>query len=89
MTVTNFLNKVLMNEMPVHEMTINKMTADKMPLAATSRCLFPGSTKANGREPKTCLGRVFNFKLGCFNDVHVFYLCGRTPTSKVENSAQA
>jgi hypothetical protein len=25
-----------------------------------------GSTKANGREPKSCLGRVFNFKLGCF-----------------------
>jgi hypothetical protein len=26
----------------------------------------------NGREPKTCLGRVFNHKLGCFNDVHEF-----------------
>jgi hypothetical protein len=25
-----------------------------------------GNTKANGREPKSCLGRVFNFKLGCF-----------------------
>jgi hypothetical protein len=25
-----------------------------------------GSAKANGREPKSCLGRVFNFKLGCF-----------------------
>ncbi len=25
-----------------------------------------GSMKANGREPKSCLGRVFNFKLGCF-----------------------
>jgi hypothetical protein len=24
-----------------------------------------GSTKANGREPKSCLSRVFNFKLGC------------------------
>jgi hypothetical protein len=23
-----------------------------------------GSAKANGREPKSCLGRVFNFKLG-------------------------
>ncbi len=30
---------------------------------------FPGSAKANGREPKSCLGRVFNFKLGHF----VFY----------------
>ncbi len=26
----------------------------------------PGSGKANGREPKSCLGRVFNFKLGHF-----------------------
>jgi hypothetical protein len=26
----------------------------------------PGSAKANGREPKGCFGRVFNFKLGHF-----------------------
>ncbi len=25
-----------------------------------------GSVKANGSEPKSCLGRVFNFKLDCF-----------------------
>ncbi len=25
-----------------------------------------GSAKANGREPKSCLCQVFNFKLGCF-----------------------
>ncbi len=25
-----------------------------------------GSAKANGRETKSCLVRVFNFKLGCF-----------------------
>jgi hypothetical protein len=30
------------------------------------------SPAGSAREPKTCLGRVFNFKLGCFNDVHVF-----------------
>ena len=24
------------------------------------------STKASGREPKSCLGKVFNFKLGYF-----------------------
>ncbi len=29
-----------------------------------------GSVKVIGREPKTCLGRVFNYKLGCFEDVH-------------------
>ncbi len=25
---------------------------------------MPGSAKANGREPKSCLGQVINFKLG-------------------------
>ena len=29
--------------------------------------LKAGSAKANGREPKTCLGQVLNFKLGSFN----------------------
>ncbi len=41
-------------------------------------CASSGSAKANGREPETCLGRVFNYKLGCFNDVHVLiyvYAC--------------
>jgi hypothetical protein len=28
-------------------------------------CAESGSVKANGREPKTGLGRVFNSKLGC------------------------
>ncbi len=27
-----------------------------------------GNTKANGRERRTDLGQVFNFKLGCFDD---------------------
>ncbi len=26
----------------------------------------PGSTVTNGREPGSCLGQVFNFKLGSF-----------------------
>jgi hypothetical protein len=31
-----------------------------------------GNEKANnGREPKTCLGQVFNHKLGCQNDVYL------------------
>jgi hypothetical protein len=25
-----------------------------------------GSTEAKRREPKSCFGQVFNFKLGCF-----------------------
>jgi hypothetical protein len=28
--------------------------------------MSPGSVKANRRGPKSCLGRVFNFKSGCF-----------------------
>jgi hypothetical protein len=27
-----------------------------------------GSSKANWRKPKSCLGLVFNFKLGCFTN---------------------
>jgi hypothetical protein len=26
----------------------------------------PGSAITNGREPRSCLGQVFNSKLGCF-----------------------
>ncbi len=40
----------------------------------------PGSTKANGRQPKTCLGLVFNYKLGCYDDVHVLYYVDAWPS---------
>ena len=33
---------------------------------ASQETLKAGSAKVNGREPKSCLGRVFNFKLGHF-----------------------
>ncbi len=29
-------------------------------------CVCVGSTITNGREPRSCLGRVFNSKFGCF-----------------------
>jgi hypothetical protein len=32
-----------------------------------------------GREPKTCLSQVFDCKLGCFNDVHVFIYVDADP----------
>ncbi len=35
--------------------------------------------KANGRKPKSCLGRVFNYKLGCFDNVHVFIYVDARP----------
>jgi hypothetical protein len=38
-----------------------------------------GSAKANGREPKTGLGRVLNFKLGCLDDVHVVIYADARP----------
>ncbi len=48
-------------------------------------CLLWGNVKAYGREPKSWLGQVFNFKLGCF-----CYKCNcmahtSTPTSRVKN----
>jgi hypothetical protein len=40
---------------------------------------IPGSPKANGREPKTCLDCVFNYKLGCFDDNHALFCVGARP----------
>ena len=45
----NLFNKVRINQLPVSVATWH----------------HAGSAKANGREPKTGLGRVFNSKLGC------------------------
>ncbi len=41
-----------------------------LPILPTTR-VESGSTKAIGKEPKSCLARVFNNKLDCFDDVHV------------------
>ncbi len=38
-----------------------------------------GSAKANGREPKTCSGRFFNYKLGCFYDIPVLIYVDARP----------
>jgi hypothetical protein len=54
----------------------------------SSFILVAGSAKANGREPKTCLGRVFHYKSGHLEDVCETQVCRSTPTSVVENSAQ-
>jgi hypothetical protein len=37
------------------------------------------SAKANRRVPNTCLVRVFNYKLGCFDDVHVLIYMDACP----------
>ncbi len=42
----------------------------------------------NGREPKSCLGRVFNFKLGCFARCVQFMAYTNMDESRLENSAQ-
>ncbi len=47
-----------------------------------------GSAKTNGREPKSCLGRVFKFKLGCFCYGCHWKLQTNAPTFEVKNSAQ-
>ncbi len=38
-----------------------------------------GSAKANGIEPKTSLGRVFNFKIDCFDDERVLIYTDTRP----------
>ncbi len=40
-------------------------------MVTVPKCLKAGSVKANGREPNTGLGKVFNFKLGCFDDEYL------------------
>jgi hypothetical protein len=50
--------------------------------------IHPESAKANWREPITCIGLVFNYKLDCLEDVHETHVSGDTPMSIVENSAQ-
>ncbi len=50
---------------------VNKL--EFLPLSLTST--LTGSAKANGKKLKTCFGRVFNYKLGCFDYVHeLFYM---------------
>ena len=46
---------------------------------ANTHSVLAGSAKVNGREPKTCLGRVFDYKLGCFDDVFVFIYVDALP----------
>ncbi len=52
------------------------------------RLLLPGIAEANWSESKFCLGRVFNFKYGCFRYECDYKACAIRPTSRVENSAQ-
>ena len=46
------------------------------------------SAISNGREPKSCLGRVFNFKLGQIAILRKKYMKWHSDTSRVENLAQ-
>jgi hypothetical protein len=50
-------------------------------------CVASGSSKANGREPKICVGRVFNLKFGCLTIIQSMG-CAKTAKSRLENSAQ-
>jgi hypothetical protein len=45
---------------------VNKDSDRSILISFIDKRTFPVSAKANGREPKSRLGRVFNFKLGCF-----------------------
>ncbi len=50
-------------------------------------CEWPGRAITNGREPRSCLGQVFNFKSGSFTD-NSKILQPANATSKVENWTQ-
>jgi hypothetical protein len=50
--------------------------------------VLAGSAVTNGREPRSCLGRVFNSKLGCIITLGSKFHGIHAATSKVENSAQ-
>ncbi len=45
------------------------------------------SAKADGREPKTGLGQVFNYKLGCYDDVHAI-MYTETPFRKINQRSK-
>ncbi len=49
---------------------------------------YSGSSKANGREPRSCLGRVFNLKLGCFTKCKQSFAYTKMAESRLESSAQ-
>jgi hypothetical protein len=63
-------------------------SATPTPSHPTTEQAFPGNTKENEREPKSCLSRGFNFKLGCFVIKCNCMAYTITVTSRVENSAQ-
>ncbi len=50
--------------------------------------LVAGSAKANGREHKASLGRVFNYKLGCYDDVHVIMYTDAHPYLQLKTQSR-
>jgi hypothetical protein len=65
------------------------MTTNSLRVSKRLYKLKPGSTISNGREPKTNLGRVFNFKLDRFASRLIKIQGILADTSRVEYSAQA
>jgi len=55
------------------------MRALKLMVENPKSCAGGSSLKANGREAKTCLGQVFNYELGCLDDVHVLIYMDARP----------
>ncbi len=75
-------NDSMSNDSTSNDSTSNdSMSNDSMSNDST------GNAITNGREPRSCLGQVFNFKLGSFTDNNkiVQHANGHF---KVENSAQ-
>jgi hypothetical protein len=49
--------------------------------------LTRGAQKLTGDNLKTCLGQVFNYKLGCFEDVHLPFFVDACPILGSRESA--
>jgi hypothetical protein len=57
-------------------------------VVVSKNCHKSGRSKANRREPKSCLRQVFNFKLGHFCCECNCVAYTNTPTPRAENSAK-
>jgi hypothetical protein len=51
--------------------------------------LSPGSAITNGREPRSCLGRVFNSKLGCIAILGSKWMVSMQPLLKLKTRPRA
>ncbi len=57
------LGRFIIFSCPPNVMSVKRLSAKR---PGNKLMVTMGRAKANGREPKSCLGQIFNFKLGHF-----------------------